>query len=435
MLTRRAMVQSAMAFAAWPVLRGSAEQQPAATAATGGRADDETYWASVRSQFEWDPGSSNLVTVVRGIAPKITREAATLNALRLNSVRASEFFPANWKEGLREKVASFVGAPRENVAILRNTTEGVTTVLSNWPLKQGDEILTSSAEHGPFYDTLAQRAARDGVVIRRFHYPAPALSAQSIVDVVERAMTPKTRLVMFGQVVLFGQIVPVRQIADLVHARGAKLLVDGVLAIGHIPTNVKAMDCDFYAAGFHKFACGPRATAVFYVRSGLIEQLPPLFGRYHTDEYGVGHPWFNSAEITKYEIFGAHPEGQFLALGGALDFLSAIGVEKIQARLYYLTSRWMRRAQEVTGFRAAVTLNPAHCAGLVGCEVIGKRAALRDIFNARRVLVGGTENYSGFFGIPENESRSLICPNVGIFTSPSDVDRLADAIEEAAQKT
>jgi selenocysteine lyase/cysteine desulfurase len=91
---------------------------------------------------------------------------------------------------------------------VRNTTEGVTTVLLNWPLERGDEILTSSAEHGPFYDTLAQRAARDGVTIRRFHYPAPARSLNEIVDAIDRALSPRTRLVMIGQVVLTGQINP-----------------------------------------------------------------------------------------------------------------------------------------------------------------------------------------------------------------------------------
>jgi selenocysteine lyase/cysteine desulfurase len=82
------------------------------------------------------------------------------------------------------------------------------------------------------------------------------VSSHSILDAIEQAMTPRTRLVMVGHIVLFGQINPARAIADLVHRRGAKLLVDGVLAIGHIPTDVKAMNCDFYAAGFHKFACG-----------------------------------------------------------------------------------------------------------------------------------------------------------------------------------
>jgi selenocysteine lyase/cysteine desulfurase len=419
-----------MAFGAWPSLRSLAAETLPTNASAG--PDDEVFWAQVRSQFEWEPYSSNFVTVVRGISPKHIRELAVARATEINSLEITKVFTPNWKQDLRRKVADFIGAPVDNVALLRNTTEGVTTVLSHWHLQQGDEILTSSAEHGPFYDTLAQRAARDGVTIRQFHYPAPVTSMHSIVDAVARAMTPRTRLVMIGHIVLFGLINPVRDIADAVHARNAKLLVDGVLGIGHIPTDVSAMDCDFYAAGFHKFACGPRATAAFYVRPELIEQLPPLFGRFVHDEHGIGHATWNSGDITKYETFGAHPEGQFLALGNAIDFLSGIGVDHIQARLFHLTSRWMTRAQRVPSFRGAVILDPTLCAGLVGFELSGKdNDAVHSVLRKYHVLVGGTEYYAGFFGIPENAPRSLFCPNVGLCTSPADVDRLADAIEAA----
>lgn len=432
MLTRREVVRSTMAFAAWPRLRSFAAN--ALVADSHPAADNENYWSQVRSQFEWQSELSNLVTVVRGISTRHIRELAVSRATELNSIEATKVVTRNWKQGVRQKVADFIGAPVENVALLRNTTEGVTTVLSNWPLKPGDEILTSSAEHGPFYDTLARRASRDGITVKRFHYPAPVTSPQAVVDAIERAMTPRTRLVMMGQIVLFGLINPIRAIADLVHARNAKLLVDGVLAVGHIPTDVKTMDCDFYAAGFHKFACGPRATAAFYVRPELVEQLPPLFGHYTQDEHGVAHLKWNSAEITKYETFGAHPDGQFLTLGDAVDFLSAIGIENIQKRLFYLTSRWMTRAQQVPAFRAAVRLDPVHCAGLVGFELSGKPySAVNAVLHKHQVLVGGTESYAGFFGIPDNAPRGLFCPNAGLCTSLTDVDRLAEAIEAAAQ--
>jgi selenocysteine lyase/cysteine desulfurase len=100
-------------------------------------------------------------------------------------------------------------------------------------------------------------------------------------------------------------------IADLVHSKGAKPLADEVLGLGHVPTDVKVMDCDFYAAGFHKFACGPRATAVFYVRADVVGQLPPLFGNLDEDGRGFQKPKWNSNSMDKYEVFGAHPEGQF----------------------------------------------------------------------------------------------------------------------------
>ena len=121
-----------------------------------------------------------------------------------------------------------------------------------------------------------------------------------------------------------------------------------------------------------------------------------------------------------------------MALSDAVDFLKSVVVDRIQSRLFYLTSRWMTRAQRLPGFRAAVTLNPANCAGLVGFELSGKTsAAVRDEFNKSRVIVGGTESYAGFFVIPENAPRGLFCPNAGLCTSLADVDRLADAIEAA----
>jgi selenocysteine lyase/cysteine desulfurase len=406
MPTRREMLRTAMAFSAWPSLR------PIATAALpqtpgAGAPDDETFWANVRSQFEISPEFVNLVSAVRGRTTKANREIAFNEATRQNQLPAPPPNP-NWQDELRKKAAALIGAPFENLALLRNTTEGVTTVLANWPLKPGDEILTSSAEHAPFYDALAQRAARDRITIREFHYPAPVTSQQSIVDAIDRALTPSTRLVMIGQMVLLGQINPIRAIADRVHRNGAKLLVDGVLALGHIPTDVKAMDCDFYAAGFHKFACGLRATAVFYVRPGLVEQIPALFGCLGEDRHEPGQPQWKSDSMNKYEVSGAHPESQFYALGNAIDFISGIGVDRIQARYFYLTSQWLTRAQRLPKFRAAVTLNPDHCAGLVAWELAGIAPDdVRQVLSANRVRVGRTDTYAGFFGIPEEAPRFL----------------------------
>jgi hypothetical protein len=123
-------------------------------------AGDETFWGAVRSRFEVVPDNANLVTVVRGVAPTSTRVRVGEEYERLNSFRLGGTPNAERKAASRRKAAAFIGAPEQTVALLRNTTEGVTTVLMNWPLLRGDEILTSSAEHGAFYDMLAARAAR-----------------------------------------------------------------------------------------------------------------------------------------------------------------------------------------------------------------------------------------------------------------------------------
>jgi selenocysteine lyase/cysteine desulfurase len=164
----------------------------------------------------------------------------------------------------------------------------------------------------------------------------------------------------------------------------------------------------------------------------LVGQLPSLFGNFDEDDRGFGKPKWNSDSMDKYEVFGAHPEGQFYALPNAIDFLTAIGVDRIQARYFYLTSRWMMRAQRLPKFRAAVTLNPTHCAGLVAWELAGTDPnVVRKFFRQNRVRNGRTESYAGFFDIPERAPRFLFIANAAPFTSVVDVDRLADTIEAA----
>jgi selenocysteine lyase/cysteine desulfurase len=409
----------------------AAAARPLLTDPARGAPDDEAYWTEVRSAFEPAPGQVNLVTAVRGVTTRAVRERIAAEAERLNAFRPSESGP-DWRERVRAKAAAFIGAAPGEVALVRNTTEGVTTVLREWPLAQGDEILTTSTEHGPFYDTLAARAARDGVVVRRVHLPVPATRVEAIVDAVNFGLGPRTRLVMIPHVVLTGQIMPVRAIADRVHARGAHLLVDGVLGIGHVATDVRAMNCDFYAAGFHKWGCGPRATAVFWVRKDLVARLPSLFGSVSEDSV----PRWNSSSMTKYESFGAHPDEQFFALGDSLDFLSAIGLRRIQARLFWLTHRWTIRALELDGFRLAVQLDPAQCAGLAAWEWYRYPTQPESpplVSKGGKILLGVTEPYAGVFGIPKDEPRRLRITNAGIFTTPAEVDHLAEALETLAR--
>lgn len=410
-----------------------------------GAPDDEPYWSEVREAFELSCGQVNLVTAVRGVTTRAVRESIEAEAGRLNSFRARELGPfkpnnPDWRDRARAAAAAFIGVERNEVALLRNTTEGVTTVLLDWPLAPGDEILTTSTEHGPFYDTLARRATRDGVVVRRVHLPIPAPSADAIIQAIDAALGPHTRLVMVPHVALTGQILPLRAIADRVHRRGAHLLVDGVLGIGHVPTDLRAMDCDFYAAGFHKWGCGPRATAVFWVRPELVSRLPSLFGSVREDPE-LGHvPQWDSPSMTKYESYGAHPESQFYALPDALEFLSTIGLARIQARLCWLTRRWATRAAQLEGFRLAVRLDPAHCAGLVAWDWPLYVPRHSPPFTPRpllspdgRILVGVTEFYGGVFGIPEDARRRLWIANAGIFTTATEVDHFADALEGVAK--
>lgn len=110
-------------------------------------------------------------------------------------------------------------------------------------------------------------------------------------------------------------------------------------------------------------------------------------------------------------------------------------VQRLRWRMLPLERiRHDRRAETLSGFRAAIKLDRQHCGGLVAWEVLGMAwTQVNEVLRRHRVLIGGTEDYRGFFGIPESAPRPLAIANAGLFTSDADVDRLADAIEEAAR--
>jgi selenocysteine lyase/cysteine desulfurase len=189
-----------------------------------------------------------------------------------------------------------------------------------------------------------------------------------------------------------------------------------------------------HAAGFHKWGCGPRARAVFYIgRSSSSSSRPFSAPTKRTTGDGTA-PSGTLRPRASTRSFGAHPDAHFIALGDAIAFLEGLGGSRIQARLFHLTSRWVRRVEAIPRFRAAVTLQPDHCAGLVAWELEGvEKARVREALVARNVLVGGTESYAGFFGIPEDRPRSLFISNAEMFTSNEDVDRLAEEIEASTR--
>jgi hypothetical protein len=121
MATRRELIGSALAFSAWPRPATAAQQTDLPSPAAGGP-DDEAFWSAVRGGFELEPESVNLVTVVRGVCTKATRERAAADAERSNAFRRRARPTAEWREDLRKRVAAFIGAPANSVATVRNTT-------------------------------------------------------------------------------------------------------------------------------------------------------------------------------------------------------------------------------------------------------------------------------------------------------------------------
>lgn len=246
--------------------------------------------------------------------------------VHLLSQRATEAY-----EGARARIARFLNAARpEEIVYVRGTTEAINLVAQSDVrprVKPGDEILISAMEHHsnivPWQFVCEQTGARLKVV------PIDDRGALDI-DAYERMLSERTRIVALTHASnALGTINPVARLIDIAHARGVPVLLDGAQAIAHVPVDVRALDCDFYAFSGHKIY-GPTGIGVLYAKASRLEAMPPWQGggdmirsvTFERTEYNA-IPW--KFEAGTPNIAGA------VALAAALDYVDSIGVDVIGA--------------------------------------------------------------------------------------------------------
>ncbi len=195
-------------------------------------------------------------------------------ATHLLSERATALY-----EGARAKAAVFVNAPDARAIVFtKGTTDGINLVAQSYGrtvLKPGDEVLISWLEHHSNIVPWQLLCEQTGAVLR----VAPINDRGEIdLDAFAALLSPRTRIVAVGHVSnALGTINPVRAIIEQAHAQGAVVVVDGAQAVPHVPVDIQALDCDFYAFSSHKMF-GPTGVGVLYGRPSLLEAMPPYQG-------------------------------------------------------------------------------------------------------------------------------------------------------------
>jgi selenocysteine lyase/cysteine desulfurase len=314
-------------------------------------------------------------------------------------------------ESVRTRLAERLGAEAEEVAITRNASESMATLLLGLDLRAGDEVVTTDHEHPRMLATLRQRVERDGIVLRTVTLPMPLADPGDVVDGVRRALTARTRAVFVSHVLFTtGQVLPVRAIADLTHARGVPLVVDGAHALGQIRFRVDALGCDFYGATLHKWTMGPHG-GVLFARRERIREVWPLMPALPGLE----------ADIRKFEAIGTHAATLHEALHDAFDLHDAIGLDGLRARLLYLRDRWAVPLGGRIGVRLLTDLRPETSSALATIALEGRTAPdLVARLRRRWRIVVSPVVHAGLDAI-------RITP--AVYTRPSEVDAVVEAVD------
>jgi selenocysteine lyase/cysteine desulfurase len=261
--------------------------------------------------------------------------------------------------------------------------------------------------------TWRQRERRDGIALRTVSFPFPPKSLDELHAVFERAVTPRTRVILLCHVTnLTGQVFPVARICRMARERGIEAIVDGAHAFAHFPFKHAELDCDYYATSLHKWLFAPHGTGFLYVRRGKIGKVWPLMAAEARQD----------GDIRKFEEIGTHPAANHNAIAEALVFHRGIGAERKAARLLYLRDRWMKRLAGQARVRLHTSFDPAMgCAiGNVQVEGTDSRKLASHLFDSRRIIVVPIQ-HAEFEGL-----RVTPC----VYTTLEEVDLFAEEMEK-----
>jgi selenocysteine lyase/cysteine desulfurase len=312
-------------------------------------AQDDAFWTTLRGKYRLTPDYINLENGYYSMQAEPVLEAfiGSIRKVNYEAARYMRTVRTEDKDRVRKKLAAVAGCSADELIITRNTTESLDTVISGYDWKPGDEAVMAAGDYGAMLDQFKLMARRHGLVNRMVVVPNHPKSDDELVQLYASAITPKTRLLMVCHLVnITGQILPVRKIADMAHARGVDVLVDGAHAFAHLDFRIPDLGADYYGASLHKWLGAPLGAGILYVRKEKIEALWPIYGE-------EGTPLDS---IMKLNHTGTHPCHTDLGIEHAIAFHETIGVARKEARLRYLQQYW---TSKVRGKAKIVVNTPA----------------------------------------------------------------------------
>lgn len=382
-------------------------------------AADEDYWSVIQQAYTVNPSIINLNNGGVSPAPRVVQEALD----RYNKLANEGPSYYMWRvldmgrEPLREKLAELAGASPEEIAINRNSTEALNTVIYGLRLQKGDEVIGTKQDYPNMINAWKQRAAREGLVYKQISFDFPIEDEDAIVKAYENAITPKTKLLHITHVINWvGQIMPVKKLTAMAARRGVETLVDGAHSFGLLNFSIPDLGCDYFGTSLHKFLSAPVGSGMLWIRKQKIAGIWPL----------VCNDKPESEDIRKFETLGTRSFPIEQAIGEAVNFHNAIGPQRKQERIHYLKNYWASAVKNIPGVKLHTSLNPLYSCAICGVSVDGLTPQELDsaLFSKYKIHVVGI-NW-------ENIHCVRITPHV--YTKLKDMDKLIMAITDIARK-
>ena len=381
--------------------------------------EDEVFWKTIRLAYSVSPTIINLNN--GGVSPQVSLVQDMLDKYNRQCNEAPSYFM--WRildmgrEPLRERLAKLVGAAPDEVAIDRNATEALETVIFGLDLKAGDEVVLTKQDYPNMMNAWKQREMRDKIKLVWLDLELPNDSDEYFVKTFKDAVTSRTKVVHVTHMINWcGQMQPARKIADAVKGKNKDIFVlaDCAHSVAIVDFKVSELNVDAMGTSLHKFLCAPFGSGLLYVKKERIAQLWPLFPNDKPQ----------SDDIKKFETLGTRSFPIEQAIGYAINFHETIGTVNKGARLLYLKNYWMERVKDIPKVKLHTSFKSDYSCAIGGISIDGMKASEieRALFDKYKIHTVAIE-YEKF-----NHVR--VTPNV--YTTIEEIEKFVRAIKAIA---
>jgi len=378
-----------------------------------GMPGDEDFWGWVRESYTTSPNIINLNNGGVAPQPKVVQDAHIRYYQYCNEAPTYYMWQIldQGREPLREKLAGICGCSPEEVAINRNATEGLNTVIFGLNLKAGDEVILTKQDYPNMINAWKQREKRDGIKLIWLNLILPEENEDNLVKQFVSAFSPRTKVVHVTHLINWcGQILPVKKIAQEAHKRGIEVIADGAHTLAHFDFRIPDLECDYFASSLHKWLGAPFGSGLLYVRKEKIRNVWALLSNNEPD----------GPDIRKFESLGTRSFASEMAIGAAVDFHEVIGAKRKENRLRFLKDYWVDQVKDLPHISFNQPKSPHLSCAIASLVVAGKKPedVAGELFSKYKIHTVAI-NWENIHGV-------RVTPNV--YTSLKDLDKLANAV-------
>lgn len=381
------------------------------------RIADEMFWEGVRAAYPTQQPLMNLNNAAVSPPPLVV-EQAMIDAYRLISQNPDVNM---WSKldgalpSIKEQLAALADCSPDEIALNRNSSEGLSTAIFGIPLKAGDQVLISAWDYPSVRAAWLQRQQREGIEVASVDFDLLA-SDDAVFNAYEAAITPRTRVMQLTHMFHWnGRVIPAKRLCQLARSRDIITVVDGAQTFAQMPVSFRDLDCDFFITSLHKWLGAPVGNGMLIVKQSRIDSTWPLLAPFDPPPL----------RIDKFDHWnlGTYNSAVQAGIAPAIAFHKEIGVRKIQARLRELTRYWVKLAQDIPSFRLHTPLesDALGAVSLFSIEGMDGRQIERTLREQHKVHVKYRE-VGSLAGL-------RISPH--IYTRKSELDRFVEALRQS----